>query len=77
MNLSALYFQNTHDMDEYIGNVQYGGDQQHPRFCLGVVFDNSGLNGQYSYGLRFNSSNNNAEVYNTISQTPITKPFVK
>ena len=64
-------------MDDYITDDNYGADSnEHQRLCLGVVVDSDGQ-GHYSYGLRFNSSNNNDEIYNTISQTPITKPFVK
>ena len=62
-------------MDDYVQGDNYGSDTR-PSLCFGlsVLADQ---NAEYEYSLRFNSSNDNNEVYNTISQNPITKKFVK
>lgn len=73
MPISAIYFNNSQEMDDYAGGDNYGSDSK-PLLCFGVVI-NQNDNGNYEYSLRFNSSNK--EIYNTISQVPITSPFVK
>lgn len=64
------------DMNAHITSPYYGS-ATFPYLCFGVAFTSSGENNQYEYNIRFNSSRKSAEVYNTISSTPTTVPFVK
>jgi len=65
-------------MDSYAQSEYYGSETLPtlPYLCMGVAFTSSG-NNKYEYNIRFNTSTNKGEVYNTIDLVEQTVSFVK